>query len=234
MPFQPKPRTAAASRSRRNHVRRERTRMTGYAVARLEEIDEVDDGRRPFRPVRHHFGITSFGVTPGRPVTRATGSSTSTTSPTRTRARSSTSLCKAEPRSSSRRPGCRARRDVRACACRREADRVCRGPRDDVSRSAAPRGRGTSPTAGNLGPANPLYDAGEYAEAADRGRQLVEAHPQYPGCSTTSRVARASPGSPLTRSTTSGAQSSARSGFARSRGTIRTSIRSAISPSSRS
>ena len=30
-------------------------------------------------------------------------------------------------------------------------------------------------------PLNPLYEAGEYAEAADRGRQLVEAHPQYPG-----------------------------------------------------
>jgi hypothetical protein len=30
-------------------------------------------------------------------------------------------------------------------------------------------------------PLNPLYEAGEYAEAADRGRQLVEAHPQYGG-----------------------------------------------------
>lgn len=37
--------------------------MAGFAVARLEEIDEVDDGRCPFRPVRHHFGITTFGVT---------------------------------------------------------------------------------------------------------------------------------------------------------------------------
>ena len=36
--------------------------MTRYAVARLDEIDEVSDGRCPFRPVRHHFGITSFGV----------------------------------------------------------------------------------------------------------------------------------------------------------------------------
>jgi hypothetical protein len=36
--------------------------MTSYAVARLDEIDEVNDGRCPFRPVRHHFGITSFGV----------------------------------------------------------------------------------------------------------------------------------------------------------------------------
>jgi tetratricopeptide (TPR) repeat protein len=30
-------------------------------------------------------------------------------------------------------------------------------------------------------PLNPLYEAGRYAEAADRGRQLVEAHPQYAG-----------------------------------------------------
>jgi tetratricopeptide (TPR) repeat protein len=36
--------------------------MSGYAVARLDEIDEVDDGRCPWRPVRHHFGITSFGI----------------------------------------------------------------------------------------------------------------------------------------------------------------------------
>jgi len=39
--------------------------MAGFAVARLDEIDEIDDGRRPFRPVRHHFGITTFGVTAG-------------------------------------------------------------------------------------------------------------------------------------------------------------------------
>jgi quercetin dioxygenase-like cupin family protein len=36
--------------------------MTGYSVARLDEIEEVDDGRTPFRPVRHHFGIRTFGV----------------------------------------------------------------------------------------------------------------------------------------------------------------------------
>jgi mannose-6-phosphate isomerase-like protein (cupin superfamily) len=37
--------------------------MAGFAVARLDEIDEIDDGRRPFRPVRLHFGIMTFGVT---------------------------------------------------------------------------------------------------------------------------------------------------------------------------
>ena len=36
--------------------------MSGYAVAHLDEIDEMDDGRCPWRPVRHHFGITAFGV----------------------------------------------------------------------------------------------------------------------------------------------------------------------------
>ena len=36
--------------------------MNEYAVAHLEEIEELSDGRCPWRPVRHHFGITSFGV----------------------------------------------------------------------------------------------------------------------------------------------------------------------------
>jgi hypothetical protein len=35
----------------------------GYAVAHLDEIDELLDGRCPYRPIRLHFGITSFGVT---------------------------------------------------------------------------------------------------------------------------------------------------------------------------
>ena len=33
-----------------------------YAIAHVESIEELDDGRCPMRPVRHHFGITSFGV----------------------------------------------------------------------------------------------------------------------------------------------------------------------------
>ena len=36
--------------------------MRNYEVAHLDEIDELNDGRRPYRPVRHHFGITAFGV----------------------------------------------------------------------------------------------------------------------------------------------------------------------------
>jgi mannose-6-phosphate isomerase-like protein (cupin superfamily) len=36
--------------------------MSGYGVAKLDEIEVMDDGRVPFRPVRHHFGIEAFGV----------------------------------------------------------------------------------------------------------------------------------------------------------------------------
>ena len=36
--------------------------MSEYAVARLEDIEEITDGREPWRPVRLHFGITSFGI----------------------------------------------------------------------------------------------------------------------------------------------------------------------------
>jgi len=36
--------------------------MSGYAIAKLDELEEVNDGRCPFRPVRHHFGITAFGI----------------------------------------------------------------------------------------------------------------------------------------------------------------------------
>src|SRR5919109_481020 len=44
--------------------------MSDYSVARLDQIGELTDGRAPWHPVRHHFGITSFGVNawPGHEV----------------------------------------------------------------------------------------------------------------------------------------------------------------------
>ena len=37
--------------------------MSNYAVAHLDQIPEQNDGRCPYRPVRHHLGITAFGAT---------------------------------------------------------------------------------------------------------------------------------------------------------------------------
>jgi len=36
--------------------------MATWQTAKLEDIDEISDGRVPWRPVRHHFGIASFGI----------------------------------------------------------------------------------------------------------------------------------------------------------------------------
>jgi hypothetical protein len=37
--------------------------MSSYQAAHFSEIPVMDDGRCPLRPVRHHFGITTFGIT---------------------------------------------------------------------------------------------------------------------------------------------------------------------------
>src|SRR5918995_3767689 len=37
--------------------------MVGYAVAHLDEIEEFADAGSHYRPIRHHLGITAFGVT---------------------------------------------------------------------------------------------------------------------------------------------------------------------------
>src|SRR4051812_48990351 len=36
---------------------------SGYAIANVDEIPELENVGRPMRPVRHHLGITGFGVT---------------------------------------------------------------------------------------------------------------------------------------------------------------------------
>jgi tetratricopeptide (TPR) repeat protein len=36
--------------------------MRGYAVVHVDDVPEQDDGQVPMRPVRHHLGITGFGV----------------------------------------------------------------------------------------------------------------------------------------------------------------------------
>jgi len=36
--------------------------MATWTSAQLRDIDEISDGRVPWRPVRHHFGIASYGL----------------------------------------------------------------------------------------------------------------------------------------------------------------------------
>src|SRR3954451_8822330 len=157
--------------------------MTSYAVARLDEIEELTDGREPFRPVRHHFGITSFGVNAW--TARDTGD------------RIINEHDESEPDSAEELYVVLQGRAVFELAGDRgaapagtfvfappgvERTAFAEEPDTTVLALCGTPGKAYEPDGWELwAPLNPLYDAGEYAEAADRGRQLVEEHPQYGG-----------------------------------------------------
>jgi len=157
--------------------------MTRYAVAPLEQIEELTDGREPFRPVRHHFGITSFGVNAwtAREVGDRIINEHDESGPNgdeelylvvRGRARfeldgdrvaAATGTFIYAP------PG------VKRTAFAEEPETTV------ISLGGTP-GQAYEADGWELwAPVSPLYTAGRYAEAADRGRRLVEAHPQYAG-----------------------------------------------------
>ncbi len=153
--------------------------MSGYAVAHLDEIDEVSDGRQPWRPVRHHFGITAFGINAwtapaagdriinehdeseeneevylvqqGRAVFELDGE--------RLDAPAGTFVFAA--------PG------VKRTAFAEEAGTTI------IAVGGTP-GKAYEPDGWEIwAPLKALYDAGDYAAVADRGREVIEAHPEY-------------------------------------------------------
>jgi tetratricopeptide (TPR) repeat protein len=155
--------------------------MSDYAVAQLDEIDEVTDGRCPWRPVRHHLGITAFGVNAwtgrnagdriinehdedeedgneelylvqrGRAVFELDGDRVVAPAGTLVFAR----------------PG------VKRTAFAEE-------PETTIIALGGVPGKAYEPHGWELwAPLRPLYEAGEYAETADRGRKVLEAHPEY-------------------------------------------------------
>jgi tetratricopeptide (TPR) repeat protein len=156
--------------------------MSGWAVAHLDEIDEISDGRQPWRPVRLHFGITAFGVNAwtareagdrilnehdesddsneelylvlrGRAAFELDGERVVATAGT---------LVFAQP-------------GVSRTAFAEE-------PGTTILALGSTTGKAYEPDGWELwAPLRPLYEAGEYAEVADRGRALAEAHPQYAG-----------------------------------------------------
>ena len=156
--------------------------MADYAIARLNEIEEVSDGRCPFRPVRHHFGITAFGINAW--TGRDTGD------------RIINEHDEAEPDDAEEelylvQQG-RARFDLDGEHVDAPAGTFV-FVRPGVRRTAFAEEPGTTIVAvgGGVGrayeavgweiwaPFQPLLQAGEYAEAADRSRDAIEAEPRY-------------------------------------------------------
>ena len=157
--------------------------MSTYTAARLEDMEEVSDGRCPWRPVRQHFGIKSFGVNAW--TGKAAGD------------RLINEHDEAEDDDSQEELylvlSGRARFEVDGESVEAPAGTfVFVQPR--ATRTAFAEEPGTTlvalggtpgkaydPTGWDVwAPVGQLYQAGQYAEAADRGRQLVAEYPEYP------------------------------------------------------
>ena len=157
--------------------------MTRYAVARLEEIGELTDGREPFRPVRHHFGITSFGVNAwtGRDVGDRIINEHDESEPD---AHEELYLVM-RGRAVFELDGDRVSAPMGSFVfvppgVKRTA--FAEEPETTLIALGGTPGKAYEADGWELwAPLNPLYEAGAYAEAADRGRELVAAHPQYAG-----------------------------------------------------
>jgi len=154
--------------------------MSEYAVAHLNEIDELDDGRCPYRPVRHHFGITAFGMTAW--TAREAGDRIINEHDESDDGQEELYLVQRG----------HAAFELDGERLDAPAGTFVYAP-SGVKRTAFAEESGTTILAAGGVPGkayepagweiwaqvSPLYEAGRYADAADRGRELIEAYPEY-------------------------------------------------------
>jgi len=163
---------------------RRRVPVSGYAVAHIEEIDEISDGRCPYRPVRFHFGITSFGVNAftahevgDRLINEHDESQENDLQEELYLVQSGRARFELDGE----------RLDAPAGtlvfvspAVKRTA--FAEEPGTTLVALGGTPGKAYEPRGGELWmPLHHLYESGRYAEAADRGRESIEAHPEYAG-----------------------------------------------------
>ena len=156
--------------------------MAGYAVAHLDEIEELADAGCHYLPIRHHLGITAFGVTAW--TARAAGDLVINEHDEDDPTADEELFLVLRGHAVFNLDG----NQVDAPA----GTLVFAPPR--TKRSATAKQAGTTIIAleGTPGkayeargwelwaPLAPLYEAGDYAEVADRLAALVAANPQYP------------------------------------------------------
>jgi tetratricopeptide (TPR) repeat protein len=157
--------------------------VTGYRVARLEEIDELDDGREPWRPVRHHLGITAFGV---NTWTAAEAGSRIINEHDEDEPDGNEELYVVlEGRAIFELHGERHDAPAGTMVFVRPGTKrtaFAEEPGTTIVAVGGVAGEAYEPSGWELwAPVNPLYAAGEYAEAADRAREIADAHPEYAG-----------------------------------------------------
>ena len=154
--------------------------MSRYEVARLDEIDEITDGREPLRPIRHHFGITSFGInawTGGEAGDRILNEHDGADDGNEElyiviRGRAAFEL-DGERLDAPTGTLVSVRAGVMRTAFADE-------PGTTILAVGGVPGQAYEPDGWEIWtPLQPLYEAGKYAEVADRGREVIEANPQY-------------------------------------------------------
>jgi tetratricopeptide (TPR) repeat protein len=155
--------------------------MDRYAVAHVDEIAEIDDGRARMRAVRHHFGITSFGVNAWtareigeRIINEHDESEPDSQEELYLVLRGSASFeLDGEQLAAPAGTFVFVRPGVKRTAFGAE-------PGTTIIALGGVPGKPYEPGGWELfAPLRPLYEAGNYAEAADQGRKLLAGDPPY-------------------------------------------------------
>ena len=155
--------------------------MSGYKVAHLNDIDEISDGRCPQRPVRHHFGITSFGI---NAWTARDAGDRIINEHDETDDENEELYLVQQGRAVFELDG--ERLDAPAGtfvsvppAVKRTA--FAEEPGTTIVAVGGVPGKAYEPNGWELwAPLRPLYEAGDYEAVIERGREDIEAHPEYP------------------------------------------------------
>jgi hypothetical protein len=155
--------------------------MADYVIARLDEIDTLPDERYRYRPVRHHFGITSFGVTAwvgaaaGDPIINEYDEDSEPTEELFV-VMSGRAIFQLEGEEVE---AARGTLVYTGEGTRRTA--VAAEPATTILAFDGAPGKAYDATGWELwAPLRPLYDQGEHAELKARLEDLIAANPQYP------------------------------------------------------
>jgi mannose-6-phosphate isomerase-like protein (cupin superfamily) len=155
--------------------------MSGWSVARLDEIPLQDDGRAPWRPVRHHLGIKAFGVNAyvgrkaGDRVVNEHDEDTGQEELYVVLSGRATFTIDGEEVDAPPGTIVFVRPEGKRTAVAAEAETT-------VLAIGGKPGEAYVVSGWELwAPLNPLYQDGRYAEAADAAAAIVDEHPGYPG-----------------------------------------------------
>jgi tetratricopeptide (TPR) repeat protein len=154
--------------------------MGGYVAAHLDEIDEVEYGGCPWRPVRHHLGIMAFGINAW--VARDAGDRIISEHDESDRTHERLYLVQ-QGRAVFELDGERLDAPSGTFVFVRPGTKrtvVADEPGTTIVVVGAGPGKAYTSDGWEIwAPFRPLYEAGEYAAVADRGREVIEANPQY-------------------------------------------------------